>query len=125
MTAQGSLGEKALGWKLKPWLYLFLCFESKFFFFLVFGGLNFLTRKMNCWVCQKAHSGFSIRCYGKTNMNILGNPIQYVPGSADDQTNARKEAGTVPGEKQALRPSQRHSARELDLMLRINHLLCA
>ena len=27
------------------------------------------------WVSQKVHSGFSVRCYGKPQMNSLANPI--------------------------------------------------
>ena len=27
------------------------------------------------WVGQEVHSGFSVRCYGKTQMNFLANPI--------------------------------------------------
>ena len=29
------------------------------------------------WVGQKVHLGFSVRCYVKTQVNVLANPIRY------------------------------------------------
>ena len=39
------------------------------------------------WVGQKVHVAFSVRCYAKTQMNFLANPIRYSKSRLTDFEN--------------------------------------
>ena len=79
VTAQGSLGEKALGWKLKPWLYLFLCFESKFFFFSGFWGPQLPHQENELLGLPKSSFGFFHKMLRKNQHEHFGQPNTICP----------------------------------------------
>ena len=49
---------------------------------IVFRG-NLKLRLLYCWVGQNVYLGFSIRCYRKTQMNILAIPTYMEEGNEE------------------------------------------